>query len=149
MDLERLKQLLALMDEGSLTEVEYETEEARIRMSRQRDAAPTMMMAPMPAAAAAAPAAAPAAAAEPSEDESLVAFTAPMVGTFYRSPNPEAGPYVSAGDSVGPETVLCILEAMKVMNEIKAELSGEVVSILVENGEPVEYGQPLFKIRPA
>ncbi len=157
MDQERLKQLLALMDEGSLTEIEYETEEARIRMSRQQDSGTVVMAgAPMgmPMAAPAAPApaaapAAPAAPAEPAEDPSLTAFPAPMVGTFYRSPNPEAGPYVSVGDQVGPDTVLCILEAMKVMNEIKAEASGEIVAILVENGEPVEYGQPLFKIRPA
>jgi len=152
LDQERLKQLLALMDEGSLTEIEYETEEARIRMSRQQDV-PAMVMPPMaaPAAAAAAPAPAPAAAPAPeaAEDEGLTVFSAPMVGTFYRSPNPEAGPYVSVGDSVGPDTVLCILEAMKVMNEIKAEQSGEIVAILVENGEPVEYGQPLYKIRPA
>jgi acetyl-CoA carboxylase biotin carboxyl carrier protein len=73
----------------------------------------------------------------------------PMIGTFYRSPSPEAGPYVDVGSEVGPETVVCIIEAMKVMNEIKAETKGVITQILVENGKPVEFGQPLFKVRPA
>ena len=72
-----------------------------------------------------------------------------MIGTFYRSPSPEAGAYVDVGSEVGPETVVCIIEAMKVMNEIKAEVKGVVTQVLVENGKPVEFGQPLFKVRPA
>ncbi|RMH03540.1 MAG: acetyl-CoA carboxylase biotin carboxyl carrier protein [Planctomycetota bacterium] len=141
------------MDEGALTEIAYETEDARIRLSRRQEGGQAVVLggaaaaAPAPAPSAAAPA--PAAAPEPAEEEGLVIFTAPMVGTFYRAPNPEASPYVSVGDTVGPDSVLCILEAMKVMNEIKAETSGEIVAILAENGEPVEFGQPLFKIRPA
>jgi acetyl-CoA carboxylase biotin carboxyl carrier protein len=75
-------------------------------------------------------------------------FKSPMVGTFYRSPSPDSDPFVQVGDRVGPDTTLCILEAMKVMNEIKAETSAEVVEILVQNGEPVEYGQPLFVLKP-
>jgi acetyl-CoA carboxylase biotin carboxyl carrier protein len=71
-----------------------------------------------------------------------------MVGTFYRAPSPEAEPFVRKGDSVEPETVVAIIEAMKVMNEIRAEIAGEILEILVENGEPVEFGQPLFRIRP-
>ena len=71
-----------------------------------------------------------------------------MIGTFYRSPSPEAGPYLDIGSEVGPETVACIIEAMKVMNEIKAEVKGIVTQVLVENGKPVEFGQPLFKVRP-
>lgn len=133
------------MDQGGLTELEYETEQARIRFSRRQETAPAMWMSGLPAAHAAAAAAAPA---PPAAEEGLVTFAAPMVGTFYRAPSPEAGPYVSLGDRVEPESVLCILEAMKVMNEIKAECRGEVAAILVENGEPVEFGQPLFKIRP-
>jgi len=70
-----------------------------------------------------------------------------MVGTFYRRPSPDAGPYVDVGDAVGEETVVCIVEAMKVNNEIKAELSGEIVAVLVEDGQPVEYDQPLFRVR--
>ena len=73
----------------------------------------------------------------------------PMIGTFYRSPSPEAGPYVEVGMEVNPETVVCIIEAMKVMNEIKAEARGVITQVLVENAKPVEFGQPLFKIRPS
>ena len=72
----------------------------------------------------------------------------PMIGTFYRSPSPEAAPYVEIGTEVGPDTVVCIIEAMKVMNEIKSEVKGIVTQALVENGKPVEFGQPLFKVRP-
>jgi oxaloacetate decarboxylase alpha subunit len=74
-------------------------------------------------------------------------FPSPMVGTFYRSPAPDSDPFVDVGDAIGPETVVCIIEAMKVMNEIKAETSGLVVEVLVENGEPVEFGQPLFLLK--
>jgi acetyl-CoA carboxylase biotin carboxyl carrier protein len=72
----------------------------------------------------------------------------PMIGTFYRAPSPEAGPYVEVGTEVSPETVVCIIEAMKVMNEIKAEAKGVITQVLIENAKPVEFGQPLFKIRP-
>jgi len=72
----------------------------------------------------------------------------PMIGTFYRSPSPEAGPYIDVGSEVNPDTVVCIIEAMKVMNEIKAEVKGTVTQCLMENGKPVEFGQPLFKVRP-
>jgi len=81
------------------------------------------------------------------EDKNIVEIKSPMVGTFYRAPSPESPPYVQAGDRVNPETVLCIVEAMKLMNEIKAEMSGTVMDILVENGQPVEYGQPMFTIK--
>ena len=81
------------------------------------------------------------------EDEGLLHVRSPIVGTYYRSPNPDAEPFVKAGDTVEPGSVLCIIEAMKLMNEIEAEVSGEVVKIYVENGEPVEFGQALFGIR--
>jgi acetyl-CoA carboxylase biotin carboxyl carrier protein len=145
------QKLLTLMDEGGLTEIEYETEDARIRLSRQSGA--SMVSSSIPTTAPASQAApAPAAptsseASSPTEDEDIFVFTAPMVGTFYRAASPESDNYVEVGDSVNDESVLCILEAMKVMNEIKAECAGEVVAILVKNGEPVEFGQPLFKIR--
>jgi len=138
------------MDEGSLTEIEYETEASRIRLSRQNGGtvvAPMDTPAAVPVPVAAPSAVAPAAAAA-TVDDGLEIFSAPMVGTFYRLPSPEADPYVSVGDSITPESVLCILEAMKVMNEIKAECSGEIVEILVKDGEAVEFGQAIFKIRP-
>ena len=106
----------------------------------------------MPAAvapAAAAGAEAPEAAAEAGPPPGTVPFESPMVGTFYRAASPDADPFVSAGTQVNDETVICIIEAMKVMNEIKAETRGEVVEVLVENGEPVEFGQPLFLLKPA
>jgi acetyl-CoA carboxylase biotin carboxyl carrier protein len=93
------------------------------------------------------PQAGPEAAAPPAKDANIHEFKSPMVGTFYRAPSPESPPYVTEGDRVSKEAVLCIIEAMKVMNEIKAEISGEIVEILVENGEAVEFGQPLFLIR--
>lgn len=149
MEKDTFQELIALMDEGGLTEIEYETEDARIRLSRQ--AASAVVAAPAPGVT---PAAAPPTSASASEttpeadaDEGLFIFTAPMVGTFYRAAGPESDNYVEVGDSVNDESVLCILEAMKVMNEIKAECSGEITAILVKNGDPVEYGQPLFKLR--
>jgi len=78
-----------------------------------------------------------------------IEIKSPMIGTFYRAPSPEAGAYVEVGSDVHPETVVCIIEAMKVMNEIKAEVKGVVTQILVENAKPVEFGQPLFKVRPS
>jgi len=79
--------------------------------------------------------------------EGVIEITSPMVGTFYRTANPDAEPYVSVGARIGEESVVCIIEAMKVMNEIRAECAGEIVDILVENGEPVEFGQPLFLVK--
>jgi len=84
----------------------------------------------------------------PAEDENIVIVRSPMVGTFYSAPDPDSPPYVKVGDHVGPETTVCIIEAMKVFNQIPAESSGKIVAVLVENGEPVEYGQPLFKLDP-
>ena len=100
----------------------------------------------MPAVAAAAPADSEAPAAAPAEPQGEV-FKSPMLGTYYAASSPDAEPFCKAGDLVNPDTTLCIIEAMKVMNEIKAECSGEIVEILVENGEPVEYGQPLFLVK--
>jgi acetyl-CoA carboxylase biotin carboxyl carrier protein len=85
----------------------------------------------------------------PGGGDNLVAITSPMVGTFYRAPSEGAEPYVTVGSFVEPDTVVCIVEAMKVMNEVKADVAGEIVEILVQNGEPVEYGQELFMVKPA
>ncbi|KAA3607953.1 MAG: acetyl-CoA carboxylase biotin carboxyl carrier protein [Planctomycetota bacterium] len=159
MDVELLERLLALMQEGDLTTLEYEHKGTKIHLCRRQDPPPQVVMAGgnpfpqgLPAANPGAPAPAPPAGAAPAaevEEAGVTVVKAPMVGTFYRSPSPEAEPFAGVGDRVGPETVVCILEAMKVMNEIKAEIGGEVVAILAENGDPVEYGQPLFKIRTA
>ena len=97
---------------------------------------------------AAVPAPAAPAAAPPPAATGEIEIKSPMIGTFYRSPSPEAGTYVDIGTEVNPETVVCIIEAMKVMNEIKAEVKGVITQVLVENGKPVEFGQPLFKVRP-
>ncbi|MFN0248257.1 MAG: acetyl-CoA carboxylase biotin carboxyl carrier protein [Kofleriaceae bacterium] len=142
--------LAEIVTEHHLTELVVESGKTTITLRRE---APAVMAAPMPvsmpaytvpAPAASAPAAAPAAA--PVDDKAHV-VTSPFVGTFYRKPNPDSPSYVNLNDRVEKGAVLCIVEAMKLMNEIEADASGVVVGILVEDGAPVEYGQPLFKIR--
>jgi acetyl-CoA carboxylase biotin carboxyl carrier protein len=147
MSLERIKQLLGLMDEHDLVEMEVEEKDFKLRLKKPGAVpppAPAYTVAPPPAAG---PASAPAAAPAPEDDPGLHPVKSPIVGTFYRSPSPEADPFVQAGTTVGEETIICIVEAMKIMNEIKAGVSGTVEKILVENGEPVEYGQTLFLVR--
>jgi acetyl-CoA carboxylase biotin carboxyl carrier protein len=140
-----------LVDDYGFTDFEFENENIRVRLSKMTGAPVIQQAAPVQAAAAAqaapkAEAAAPAAA--PSDpDADLFKITSPIVGTFYRSPGPDKDAYVKEGSHVTPESVVCIVEAMKLMNEIQAETSGEVVKVYVENGQPVEYGQPLFGIK--
>ncbi|MDD3153941.1 MAG: acetyl-CoA carboxylase biotin carboxyl carrier protein [Victivallaceae bacterium] len=155
MRLEEIKSLVKLISEHELTEFKLETEEFNLSIRRggAPAAAPAVSMtaAPAPAAAAApsapalampaAGAAAPAPAATPT-----ATIKSPLVGTFYRSNSPEGESFVKVGDKVTPETIVCIIEAMKVMNEVKAECSGIVKDILAENGSPVEYGQALFVV---
>ncbi len=163
MDLGWIENLVRLMETADLSEVEIDDSAKGMRVHLKRGAepgaapaAPIVQLHPGATAAAdPAPAAGPLRAA-PADgptgvdaDEGTVPFLSPMVGTFYRSSSPEAEPFVSVGTRLSDDSVLCIIEAMKVMNEIKAETRGEVVSVLVENGEPVEFGQPLFLIRPA
>lgn len=148
MDLKLVEQLLALMKEGGLTELHYAQGDVEVRLSRQLNAPPAALpavpaVAPL-AAPVAAPAPAPAAVAAP---DTADYFRSPMVGTFYRRPNPESENYVDAGDAVQAESVICLIEAMKVFNEIKAEFRGSILEVLVQDGETVEYNQPLFKIR--
>jgi len=143
-EIARLERLLALMNEHGLTELELGQDGRSVRMSKSGPAtyavgAPLAAPAGNPAAAPAAPAKAAKAAGDP--------FLSPMVGTFYRAASPEAKAFVMEGDLVKADSTLCIIEAMKVMNEIKAERPGKVLQILVENGEAVEYGQPLFLIQ--
>lgn len=149
MQLEKVKEIIDLMTANGLTEFEMEENGVRLSIKKGGTApvvsAVTVMAPPMLKAGQAA--AAVAAQAAPVADDPLVAvIKAPFVGTFYRSPAPDAEPYVTVGQEVSPETVLCIVEAMKVMNEIKAEVKGIIREVLVESAHAVQYGQPLFKI---
>jgi acetyl-CoA carboxylase biotin carboxyl carrier protein len=149
LDLAELRRLAELMEAKDLFEVEIEQEGKRVHVVRGGGrvvaAAPAPASAPPPAGAAGAgaPAAAAPAASRGTE------IPSPMVGTFYRAPGPDAAPFVEVGDRISKNTVVCIVEAMKVMNEIKAEVDGEILEVLVQNGEPVEFGQPLFLVRPS
>ncbi len=151
MDLRKLKKLIDLVQESGIAELEITEGEEKVKIVKggvvamvQAAAPAAAMLAPVPAAAAsaAAPAAPAGAAAEAAPEGHVV--KAPMVGTFYRSPSPDAKPFVEVGHSVKEGDTICIIEAMKLMNEIEADAGGTVKAILVENGQPVEYGQPLF-----
>ena len=159
MDLKDIKAIIDLMKKNSVSEFELEKQDFKIRLKRGPSngggasvsyedapvltyvpptvAVPTPGM-PVPTAAAGATAAA----------SSELDIKSPMIGTFYRAPSPESAPYIEVGAEVNAETVVCIIEAMKVMNEIKAEAKGIITQVLVENAKPVEFGQPLFKLRP-
>jgi len=147
-DLKDIKAIVDLMKKNALTEFELEHQDFKIKLKRglgapaSADEPPTYTPPPVVAA----PAAASAPSAAPAQE--LFEIKSPMIGTFYRAPSPESDDYVEIGTEVNPETVVCIIEAMKVMNEIKAEAKGVVTHILVESGKPVEFGQPLFRIRP-
>ena len=151
MDLRKLKTLIDLVAESGIAELEVTEGEDRVRIAKFSPApvAPTssttLMAAPVPGAAAATAAAAPATPAPEPEPTGHV-VKSPMVGTFYRSPSPGAASFVELGQAVKPGDTLCIIEAMKLLNEIEAEVGGVVKQILVDNGQPVEYGQPLFVI---
>ena len=159
MDLKDIKQVIDLMKKAELTEFDLEKDGFKLHLSRQGEAvAPQIIQAapiaaPAPVAAAAPAAAAPAAAnttpAAPVEEAGISLIKSPMVGTFYRAPSPESPVFAEIGAKVSAESVVCIIEAMKVMNEIQAEISGTITEVLVENGEAVEYGQPLFKVKTA
>jgi len=149
MDIRKVKKLIELLDESGIAEIEITEGEESVRISRYVPgapvaAAPVAMAAAAPAAIAAAPAAAPEEVAEPEEDGFEVA--APMVGTFYAASSPGAAPYVQVGDRVNEGDTLCIIEAMKMMNQIEADVSGMVKSIRLQNGEPVEFGQTMIVI---
>jgi acetyl-CoA carboxylase biotin carboxyl carrier protein len=166
--MEELRDLFALFTEHGLTEFEIEREGIRVHLGRnlapqtvalapQAAGTPALTSAPQPSApgaqqeqttaTAASPAAEAAAQPAPVEEESLHVIISPIVGTFYRSPSPTAEPFVRLGSHVDPDSVVCIIEAMKLMNEIQAETTGEIAKIYVENGQPVEYGQPLFGVK--
>jgi acetyl-CoA carboxylase biotin carboxyl carrier protein len=163
--MEELRELIALLRDNGLAELELENEGFRVRLRRESSGGSSYVAEPPPPAsteAPAAPAPAPAglihaatqtshpgtqATTAASQDQDLHIIPSPIVGTFYRSPSPSADPFVKIGSNVEQDTVVCIIEAMKLMNEIQAEATGEVVKIYVENGQPVEYGQPLFGIK--
>jgi acetyl-CoA carboxylase biotin carboxyl carrier protein len=154
LDLKEIKELIALMRKNDLSEFKLEQENFKITLRRGVDfpAYPQQALAPaLPYAAQAAPAAATSTSASAETPaaprEKLREIVSPMVGTFYASSSPDAPAYVTAGREVTEDTVVCIIEAMKVMNEIKAELCGTIVEVVAENGKPVQYGQVLFRVR--
>jgi acetyl-CoA carboxylase biotin carboxyl carrier protein len=149
-DLKDIKAIIDLMKKNSISEFELERQEFKIKLKRGGSALPypdeTQIQAyPAGSMTASAAPATPALPAASSADQEI---KSPMIGTFYRAPSPEAANYVEVGSEVNPDTVVCIIEAMKVMNEIKAEVKGVITQGLVENAKPVEFGQPLFKVRP-
>lgn len=171
--IQEIRELIKLMDQSNLDEFKYELDGAKITLKRNKEkiiaadvvsvAAPKAPEAPAaPKAEAPAPAApaapkteaapakaeAPAAPSANVDDPSLVKITSPMVGTFYSSPSPDQPAYVKVGDKVDEESIVCIVEAMKLFNEIEAEVKGEIVEVLVQNEQLVEYGQPLFLVKP-
>jgi acetyl-CoA carboxylase biotin carboxyl carrier protein len=148
LDLKEIKAVLKLIQDTDIEEIEVEQDGRRIRIRRRglAVAAPAVSMAPAQLAQLTAPVAT---GPQVGETTNLITVESPMIGTFYRAPAPGADPYVREGDKVEKGTVLCIIEAMKLMNEIEAEVSGTIHSILVENAQPVEYGQPLFLVQPA
>ena len=164
MNSKEIKELVEFLIDKDITEFELERGDVKLRVKRGHDvvmsaapvvapiSAPVVAVPAAPAVASAVPAA-PAAAAAPAapaaapEEEGLHVVKSPIVGTFYEAPSPGAPPFIKVGDHVNAGQVLCIVEAMKLMNEIESEVAGEIAKILVKNGQPVEYGQPLFAIR--
>jgi acetyl-CoA carboxylase biotin carboxyl carrier protein len=144
-DVKRIRRLVELMNEHELSEIDLRQADQRIRLRKGGE--PIISVPPQkpPEAGAGAPAIAADAAVA---DEALLVVKSPMIGTFYAAPSPDSPPYIKVGDHVGPTSTVCTIEAMKVFNEIPAEVSGQVVAVLVENGEPVEFGQPLVKVDP-
>ncbi|SDD54657.1 acetyl-CoA carboxylase biotin carboxyl carrier protein [Terribacillus halophilus] len=153
--LEELKELITLIDQSSIDEFDYETEGEKVSL-RKKNEIVQVAAAPAPIQPAASAPQAPAAAAQPEPAAQAPEATAKnydheitslMVGTFYSKPNPDSDVFVKVGDRVEKDTVVCIVEAMKLFNEITADVSGEIVEVLVDNGELVEYGQPLFRVK--
>jgi len=157
MELKDIKAIIDLMRKNGLSEFELERSDFKIKLKRPLGVAPATVqddqtVIPFPAGGASVPTVMPTVipppiAAPPAATPS-VDIKSPMIGTFYRAPSPESADYVEIGTEVNPETVVCLIEAMKVMNEIKAEAKGVITHILVENAKPVEFGQPLFRLRP-
>ena len=149
MDIKEIKELVELIQGSAIEEFEMEKSGVRIRIRRSLEASKVAVLpsSAQPVLAETEVVAEVAAAAEEPEDENLYTFEAPIVGTYYITPKPDAEPFVQVGDRVSKSTVLCIIEAMKIFNQIECDVTGEITAILVENGQPVEYGEPLFQIR--
>lgn len=150
MELKKVKELIDLMTENDLVELEVVDGDSKIHLKRPGSEMPVMTSVPMsaPIPQAAPPVAAGPAADSAEQDSSLVNITSPIVGTFYQASSPDADPYIKVGDKVDSDSVVCIIEAMKVMNEIKAETGGTVVEVCCKDGQAIEFGQTLFKVRP-
>lgn len=153
-DVRKIRRLVELMNEHELSEIDLRQRDQRIRLRRGHDpiiqqaavAAPLPAAPPVAAAAQPAPSSTQQPAEAVAEEAHITHIKSPMVGTFYPASNPDAAPFVKVGDTVNAETTVCIIEAMKVFNEIPAECTGKIAAVLVENGEPVEFGQSLFKV---
>jgi acetyl-CoA carboxylase biotin carboxyl carrier protein len=166
--IQEIREIIKLVDQSTIDEFSFEHEGSKVELKKFKQPStesavavqtiePVKQAAPAPQAIQQAPAQAPVqestpaetpAASETQEDANLHKVTSPMVGTFYESPSPEAGPYVKVGSKIDEDSVICIVEAMKLFNEIEAEVKGEIVEILVKDGQLVEYGQPLFLVKP-
>lgn len=151
MNLKELRELIALMNEHQLVEVELEREGMKVRLRKAGAGSEegTVVVERIPSARTAAPAAAPTLVPEASPKPAGLEVKSPMVGTFYRAPAPDAPPFVEPGQEIEPGQVLCVIEAMKLMNEIKSEIKGRILQIPIENAQPVEFGQVLFIVEPA
>jgi acetyl-CoA carboxylase biotin carboxyl carrier protein len=150
-DVEKVRKFIELMNEHDLAEIDLRQGDQRIRLRRGPEVV-TMGTVPALSAGMASSAATTAASGSPGspsvEDSKALLVRSPMIGTFYAAPNPESPPFVKVGDRVGPDTTVCIVEAMKVFNEIPAECSGRIAAVLVQSGDPVEFNQPLFRVEP-
>ena len=141
MEIKKLKEFIKFMEDNSLNELEIEEDGKRIRLKKNSSNQPVVISQTSSQA--------PGVSESKPSKSNTIEIKSPMVGTFYASPSPGAKPYVEIGTAVEPDEIVCIIEAMKLMNEIKAEVGGKVVQILVENGDPIEFGQALFAIEPA
>jgi len=149
-NIKEIKEMINLMNENNLSELEIEKDDMRIRLKKTANGiegfeGPVVFQGP---AAGGSAKSQPSGPAQAGSEIKTLEIKSPMVGTFYRAPNPEAAPYVETGSTIEPGQVICIIEAMKLMNEIKSEIKGKILEILVDNAEPVEFGQPLFLIEP-
>jgi acetyl-CoA carboxylase biotin carboxyl carrier protein len=146
-NVKKVRRLIELMKEHDLAEIDLKQADHRVRIKRGGEVIATTAV-PVVQAASRTAAAAPASTTQPASDAGMLVIKSPMVGTFYKASGPDSAPFVKVGDRIGPEKTVCIVEAMKVFNEIPSGVSGQVVAILVENGAPVEFGQPLIKVDP-
>jgi acetyl-CoA carboxylase biotin carboxyl carrier protein len=153
-DVKKVRKFIELMNENDLTEIDLKQGDQRLRLRRGPEVVTVSSQPALSSGTASAAASLPSsggsapAAPAPADDSKAIVIKSPMIGTFYASPNPESPAFVKVGDRVGPDTTVCIVEAMKVFNEIPAEVSGRIVAVLAQSGDPVEFNQPLFRVEP-